>query len=235
MEQMKKIQQNLDTNFLKLIALICMLIDHVGKIFFPESMVMLIIGRIAFPLFAYCAAVGCLYTKNTKKYILRLLIFAVISQPFFVLAFHPTWNDFRENLLVSNIFFTLVAGVLAVSALMNIKKHWWMLLLAAAMEIIIGLDYGFYGIILMVIFFLCRNKSRLSALLTLAWMMWSGMFGDFLHIGSIGLDLQFFAVLALPLIYLHTNINPRINKYFFYAFYPAHLLILFLLRAILKI
>jgi hypothetical protein len=109
------------TNFLKLVAIVCIVIDHIGKIFFPENMVMAIIGRIVFPLFSYCVAVGCLYTKNTKKYIIRLLSFAVISQPFFVLAFHPTWTGFWENILVSNIFFTLVAGVLAVNALMNIK------------------------------------------------------------------------------------------------------------------
>jgi hypothetical protein len=103
------------------------------------------------------------------------------------------------------------------------------------MELLIGLDYGFYGIILMAIFYLCRNKSWLSALLTLAWMMLLGMFGDYLHIGSIGLDIQFFAVLALPLIHIHTNIRPRINKYFFYAFYPAHFLIIFLLRTIINV
>jgi len=235
MEQTKEIQQNIDTNFLKLIAIICMVIDHIGKIFFPNNVVMAIIGRIAFPLFAYCVAVGCLYTKSINKYILRLLVFAVISQPFFVLAFHPTWNGFFENFLVSNIFFTLVAGVLAVNAMMNLKKHWWMLLIVVAMEILIGLDYGFYGIILIVIFYLCRNKSWLSALLTITWMMWSGMFGDYLYIGFIGLDIQFFALLALPLIYIHTNINPRINKYFFYIFYPAHFLIIFLLRIMLKV
>ena len=212
-----------------------MVIDHIGKMFFPDNMVMAIIGRIAFPLFAYCVVVGCLYTKNTKKYIIRLLSFAVISQPFFVLAFHPTWSGFLENILVSNIFFTLVAGVLAVNALMNIKKHWWMLLIVVVMELLIGLDYGFHGIILMVIFYLCRNKGWLSAVLTLVWMMWAGMFGDYLHIGSIGLDVQFFAVLALPLIHIHTNIKPRINKYFFYAFYPSHFLIIFIVRTMMKI
>ena len=235
MEQTKKIQQNLDTNFLKLIAIICMVTDHIGKIFFPENMIMAIIGRIAFPLFAYCLVVGCLYTKNTKKYILRLLIFAVVSQPFFVMAFHPTWESFWENILVANIFFTLIAGVFAITALMDIKKHWWMLLIAIATELLIGLDYGFFGITLMAIFYLCRNKTWLSALLSLAGMIcWNGL-GDYLHIGPIGLDLQFFAVLSLPLIYVHTNVKPRIHKYFFYAFYPAHLLIIFIFRILLKI
>lgn len=86
-----KIRQNLDTNFLKIVAIISMFIDHAGEVFFPDSMIIAIIGRIAFPLFAYCIVVGCLYTHDMKKYILRLAIFAVVSQPIYNMAFHPTW------------------------------------------------------------------------------------------------------------------------------------------------
>lgn len=234
--QTPRIKQNLDTNLLKLIAIICMVIDHVGKIFFPDNLILAIIGRIAFPLFAYCLVVGCIYTRNIKKYIIRLGIFALISQPIFNMAFHPTWQQFWEEFFSVNIFFTLVAGLLAVSALMDIKKRWWMLFIPVAMEIFIGLDYGFYGIVLMIIFYLCRNKSWLSLLLAVAWMCLDGLRGDFVTIFNvIGLDRQFFALLALPLIYIHTNIKPKINKYFFYAFYPAHLLILFCVRMVLHV
>lgn len=212
-----------------------MVIDHVGKIFFLDNMVLAIIGRIAFPLFAYCLVVGCLHTHNFKKYILRLSIFAVVSQPFFVMAFHSTWEGFVENILVANIFFTLVAGVLAISALMDIKKRWWMLLIPIAMELLIGLDYGFYGIGLMIIFYLCRNKNWLSCLLIVAWSCLHALSGDFITVFGVGLDLQFFSLLALPFIYIHTNIKPKIKKYFFYAFYPAHLLIIFLLRLVLHV
>jgi hypothetical protein len=235
-ENNKKLQQNLDTNFLKLVAIITMVIDHAGRIFFPGNILLGILGRIAFPLFAYCLVVGCLYTHDVKKYILRLSVFAVVSQPFFGMAFHPTWEQFWQEFFIVNIFFTLVAGVLAVNALMNIKRNWWMLCVVVAMELFIGLDYGFYGIGLMVIFYLCRNKSWLSAMLAAAWTLFmGGMFGDFVQFGGIGLDRQFFALLALPLIYVHTNFNPKIHKYVFYAFYPAHLLILFLARMLLGV
>lgn len=233
--QAPRIRQNLDTDFLKLIAIICMAIDHVGKIFFPNNMALAIIGRIAFPLFAYCLVVGCLYTRSIKKYIIRLGIFALISQPIYNMAFHPTWQQFWDEFFSVNIFFTLVAGVLAVCSLMDIKKCWWMLLISIAMEIFIGLDYGFYGICLMIIFYLCRNKSWLSLLLAVAWMCWHALLGDFVTVFGIGLDQQFFALLALPLIYMHTNIKPKINKYFFYAFYPAHLLIIFFVRLALNV
>lgn len=229
------IRQNLDTNLLKLIAIICMAADHVGKIFFPDNMVLAIIGRIAFPLFAYCLVVGCLYTRSIKKYLIRLGIFALISQPIFNMAFHPSWQQFWEEFFTVNIFFTLGAGVLAVSALMDVKKRWWMFLISIAMEIFIGLDYGFYGIGLMIVFYLCRNKSLLSLLLGVAWMCPNALWGDFVTIFGIGIDRQFFALLALPFIYIHTNIKPKINQYFFYAFYPVHLLVIFLLRLVLHV
>lgn len=229
MESTSKIKQNLDTNFLKLIAIISMAVDHTAKNFFPDNIALAMIGRIAFPLFAYCLVVGCLYTRSTKNYIGRLFVFAIISQPFYVMAFHPTWEGFIENILVLNIFFTLIAGVLVINALMNIKKNWWMILIAVAMEFFIGLDYGIYGIILMVIFYLCRNKSWLSFILIFIWMSLSFP-GDFIHMLGFGIDLQFFAVLSLPLIYIHTGIRPKINKYFFYIFYPAHLFVIFLVR-----
>lgn len=212
-----------------------MTIDHVSKVFWPNNIIFAMIGRIAFPLFAYCLVVGCLYTRNVKKYILRLTIFAVISQPIFNMAFHPSWEQFLQEFFSLNIFFTLIAGVLAVNALMNFKKHWWMLAIALAMEIFLGLDYGLYGIGLMMIFYLCREKSWLSALLSLTWMLLCGGLGNFVYIGSLGLDRQFFAILALPLIYIHTNVNPNIHKFFFYGFYPAHLLLIFLFRLIFHV
>lgn len=73
-----RIQGNLDTSFLKIIAIFAMTLDHVGKALFPEMIMLQIIGRIAFPILAYCIVVGCLYTHDFKKYIMRLGLFAMI-------------------------------------------------------------------------------------------------------------------------------------------------------------
>lgn len=233
MEATLKIKQNLDTNFLKMIAILSMTIDHICKIFIPDSIVLAIIGRIAFPLFAYCLVVSCLYTKDFKKYILRLAAFAILSQPFFNLAFHPTLEQFWRELFSLNIFFTLIAGALAVKGLMDVKKNWWMLALSIVMEIVLGLDYGFYGIILMMLFYLCRNKNWLSVLLVFSWMVCSNGVGDFVVIGAMGFNRQFFAVLALPFIYIHSNFELQVHKSFFYIFYPVHLFILCIVRILL--
>ena len=83
------VQTNRDTGLLKIIAFVTMAIDHIGYVFFPQYMWLRVIGRLAFPIFAYCLALGCVYTKNPKKYALRLLAFALVSQPFYSLAFFP--------------------------------------------------------------------------------------------------------------------------------------------------
>lgn len=93
---------NLDTTFLKVVAVISMFLDHVGGTFFPEYPVFRWIGRLAFPIFCYCMTVGMLYTRDIKRYLGRIAVFAVISQPFWILAFNP--HDFLGNLTNWNIF-----------------------------------------------------------------------------------------------------------------------------------
>lgn len=227
-----RINQNLDTNFLKVIAIGTMVVDHIGKAFFPDQILFTIIGRIAFPLFAYCIVVGCLYTSNFTKYLERLGVFAIVSQPFFVAAFHPTTEGFFQQILNVNIFFTLIAGALTIRALMDVKKYGWLLIIVVVMELFLGLDYGFYGIILMVLFYVGRKNSTLSFILVFLWMTLLNGLGNEIPIGSVSVNPQFFAILALPFIYVHTTFQPKINKYFFYAFYPAHLLLIFFIRCI---
>ena len=80
--QERKLRTNLDTDLLKLVAIAAMLLDHIGGAFFPETPIFRWIGRLAFPLFCYCMTVGLLYTHDIRRYLGRLAIFAVVSQPF---------------------------------------------------------------------------------------------------------------------------------------------------------
>ena len=118
-----KLQTNLDTNFLKVIAILSMTVDHVGSAFFPQYPVFRWIGRMAFPIFCYCLTVGLLYTRDIKKYFLRLGAFALISQPFWILAFNA--GDFLGNLLNLNIFFTLLVSLAAAWGFK--EREWWLL------------------------------------------------------------------------------------------------------------
>ena len=79
---------NENTGFLKIIAVLAMIVDHTAVVFFPGELWMRVVGRLAFPLFAWSIAVGAQKTRNISKYALRLLLVGVISQPFYMIGLH---------------------------------------------------------------------------------------------------------------------------------------------------
>ena len=228
---MSLLNTNLDTNFLKIIAVFAMIIDHMGIAFFPDNLWFRLVGRIVFPIFCYCMTVGLLYTHNIKKYLLRIGIFAVISQPFWILAFNQ--DNFMGNLTNWNIFFTLFVSLVGAWGL-KVKK-WWVLAVSVLLLLFVNFDYGTTGLFYIIIFYLCRRREKLGAALSLIIMIlpsvFTAIFGnaDF-FIGSIGLHMSITSIFAVPLIYLHTNIYPKINKYFFYIAYPLHLGVIGLIK-----
>lgn len=235
MPQGDRLKTNLDTDFLKCIAITTMLIDHIGGAFFPQVGIFRWIGRLAFPIFCYCLTVGLLYTRNVKKYLLRLGIFALVSQPFYILAFHPV-SQFWENLTNWNIFFTLFLSLLAMAGLK--ARKWWLFALAFFAVSWWNFDYSGTGIQLMLIFYLCRNRPGLgAALYTLSYLpaLWIGWPEDPLcfRVGGLCVDWSVFALLALPLIFCRTHSGVKVNRWFFYVFYPVHLALIALIQNLL--
>ncbi len=95
-------------DILKLIAILTMLIDHVGATFFPNIITFRIIGRIAFPIFAYQLTLGYKYTSNLKSYFKRIFIFACISYlPYAVFLGHFVGDVFHPNFIAFNVMFLL--------------------------------------------------------------------------------------------------------------------------------
>ena len=225
--QERKLRTNLDTDLLKLVAIAAMLLDHIGGAFFPETPIFRWIGRLAFPLFCYCMTVGLLYTHDIRRYLGRLAIFAVVSQPFWILAFNA--DDILGNLTNWNIFFTLFLSLLGMYGLK--ERKWWLFALALFTVSRWNFDYSGTGIQLMLIFYLCRNRPRLGAALYLLSYLPALMNGWpedplCLTVGGLCIDWTIFGLLALPLILCRTHSGIRIPKWFFYAFYPAHLAII---------
>lgn len=235
-EDRPRLQTNLDTDFLKLIAIVSMLIDHVGGVFFPEVGVYRWIGRLAFPIFCYCMTVGLLYTHNIKQYLFRLGLFAVISQPCYILAFHP--YDFWAQFTNWNIFFTLFLSLLAVYGWK--ERRWWVFILAFLTLSLWNFDYSSTGILLMLIFYLCRNRPAIGTVFYLLLMV-PPVFNPYpddprnLMLGTFTLDWTFAVIFAVPLIFPCTHTGIKIPRYFFYAFYPGHLLLIALVRLVLKV
>ena len=165
------IRLNTDTGLLKLIAIVTMLVDHMGAILFPQYRVMRIIGRIAFPIYAYCLTVGCVYTHDMLRYVQRVVLMALLVQPLYVVAMHHTspamyavsfveepvraaLNFYIESWHHPSILLSLSLGLILLWSIRD--RH--LTITAATLLlcwIIRGeLDYGFNGILLMLLFFL---------------------------------------------------------------------------------
>ena len=105
--QTPKLRTNLDTNFLKLFAILTMVVDHVGTSFSPQHPEFRWVGRLAFPIFCYCLTVGLMYTRDIRRYLGRLALFAVVSQ---LLRPGLPSHNFWEELTSWNIFVTLFSA-----------------------------------------------------------------------------------------------------------------------------
>lgn len=211
--------KQINTFTLKVIAIVSMVIDHVGHIFFPEVMIFRIIGRLSFPIFAYVLAEGFIYTKDVKKYLLRLGIFALLSEIPYDLAIMGSVLEFTHQ----NVFFTLFFGVLMLWIITKTKNIFWQYGIVVAMLLLckfLNTDYSDIGILMIFIFSIFRER-KIEKLLIVG----------LIFIALTG-GIQLYAILALPLIALHNREQGPKMKAFFYLFYPAHLLILYLVHLI---
>ncbi|WP_302968081.1 TraX family protein [Intestinibacter bartlettii] len=229
----KVISTNTNTSWLKIIALITMTCDHIGKMFFPKITILQIVGRIAFPLFAYCLAVGCIYTHDIKKYASRLLLFAIISQPFYIMRFSANINQFIDNLTNFNIFFTLFIGVLTIWSIRD--KRWIALGLCLLFAAFVNIDYGLAGIVLIITFYIFISKQKILFILVALQLGMYFIYPGDVEFFGIKVNLQGFSLLAIPFIFAkeRKKCEIKVNKYFFYIYYPVHFIILTLLKQIL--
>lgn len=239
----------LSGNALKVIACIFMFIDHLSQgvalnsidfrvtdslnswglpmiwgIPFPETLATIgtLFGRIAFPIFCFLLVQGVLLSRDYKKQILRLLVFALISEIPFDLCCSGTpfyWDH-------QNVFFELAFGAAAVAILRKMEDRFQgrkksllqalVFILIAVLCELLNFDYGAAGIIAMVLFYLAAWSRRRT--------MAMGLFGFLFEAPLYGM-----IYLSLPLIHAYNGKRGRGSRYGFYIFYPGHLLLLYLL------
>lgn len=233
---------------LKIIAMFTMVIDHLGNAWLKHTTGMNVIGRIAFPIFAFQISEGYIHTKNLKKYFLRLILFAFLSQIPFML--------FRSIYTVGfalNIFFTLALGLLSIfcydkftsnsfQLFKNKKVNWaFKHLLGIFPAILFGFiaeyakfDYGFFGITIIFLFYIFRNnKFWMCCSFILACIVKYGLNIYFYGYHYLYILLGLFTTLSLVFICFYNGKQGKKIKYFLYAFYPVHLLLLYFLFGIL--
>lgn len=235
---------------LRLVAIITMVFDHTNYLIYGRHISwMNFIGRIAFPIFAFQISEGYIHTHNLKKYFTRLIVFALISQiPYALLQYCFSLN---MNL---NIIFTLILGLLAIAiynlfsckAKENYKKKsdqfsykllgFIIALAIAVFAEMFRFDYGFYGVFIIFLFYLCRNNKLLMnicvTILTFIYYMPYFIASNF---NSQYIGLFFCSLIPLIFINLYNGQKGKSQKMLFYIFYPVHLLIICLIYLIMKL
>ncbi|MDR1203973.1 MAG: conjugal transfer protein TraX [Peptococcaceae bacterium] len=215
------------SNYIKLVAIAAMFVDHAGLLLFPGTVFFRIAGRISFPLFAYQIGVSYEHTRSFKKYILKLLLCALIFQGFY---FAAQWVDASVDPGYLNIFFTLALGLFLIW-LADRRRY----LLAAgslALPVLasgagLTVDYGVYGAAMILFLYLLKNKPF--------WTIFYLGASTFLYcfFAPGGSFLQMYCLLAAVCLFKPLSLRRNIPGWFFYGFYPSHLLLLYGIRELL--
>lgn len=250
-------KRGISSAVLKNIAVVTMLIDHIGAVIVTrlliqnglyEAMVnqetytawmerygglygiymaMRVIGRFAFPIYCFLLVEGFQRTHDVKKYLGRMFLFALLSEVPFDLAFSgKAWYPAYQN-----VFFTLLLGLLTIAGLRLVEQRFAgtetgkkilrvvfgivVILVGCALALILKTDYDFKGIMAIVVLYLFRNRKKAQ--------IWTGVIVFLLMDG-----LEMIAALSFILIRFYNGTRGRQDKYFFYFFYPVHLLLLWL-------
>ncbi len=233
----------LSGNILKWIAAICMLCDHMGMIFFPSVDVFRWLGRLSFPIFAFFIAEGCRYTRNRARYLLTIVGEAILFQIIYTAATKDWYFS---------IFCTFSLSIALIYLLDEVKKSFadqtasslrqGASLLAFAAGIIavyylnlyLKISYQFMGCLTPVfasLFTPAKNSAALEREQK-GYTIKENALAMAIPLGVMSiapiLYMQPFALCAIPLLWLYSGERGKYHcKYFFYIFYPAHLVILY--------
>lgn len=237
-------KMDLSAAALHILAMAFMLMDHLWATLLPAQEWLTCVGRIAFPIFAFMAVEGYFHTHNLKKYLLRMLIFAVISEVPFDLMYGGTWFYPVHQ----NVIWTLMMGLVGIHLMETVrkKKSTFVYILVSAIVVILGgllgtlsmVDYYGIGVLTVFIFYFFRQRKwwcLLGQMLALYWVNVELLGGLMYPIRLFGMEFELcqqgLALLALLPIWLYRGRQGYHSKpfqYFCYAFYPIHMLVIVL-------
>lgn len=220
---------------LKLLAMAAMLADHIGYLFFPQALWMRCVGRLAFPIFAFQVVEGWYRTHDRRRYFLRLALCGLLSEIPFDLAIGGQLIDPGYQ----NVLWTFCIAAAALWAMEALRRLQIPLPLAAlcagAAGYLLGewmqADYFGPGVLLVLAFALCRGRSggRIGELAAMVMVNGRLLPSASMTVWGMELPVQLLAAAALPLIWLYRGRqgpHSPVLQGIWYAFYPAHLLLL---------
>jgi hypothetical protein len=232
---------------LHVIAMASMLIDHGMKTVIENDSWIFVLGRLAFPIFAFMVAEGCFYTKNYRQYMLRMLVFALISEVPYDMMKSSTIVEWYDQNVMWTFLLALICVRMIQAARKTGKKKIYIpgtiaaILFGFVSGMILMVDYGGMGVLTVVLFYLLRERKWWTMLLQFILLFFInvvllGALGFAVSVSFMGqtveIPMQGFAVLALIPIWLYRGRQGYHSKgfqYFCYGFYPVHMLVLALM------
>lgn len=204
---------------IKLLACFFMVIDHVGIIFFPDNFVLRLIGRVSFPLFAYCIVRGIKHTHDIKKYANRVLLVGVISQiPYMIMM-----NEVKLNICF--LWYAFIMLVYGYKRLQSPFKRALLIFCIVVPIVIIPMDYGLYGLVYIALVFSLSFQSNDLKI----YGAWAILHIFYLLIRQDSGVMQLFTLPSIAIIDICNRYgfeNRPIKGFFIQWFYPLHIIIL---------
>ena len=223
--------KGLTNNQLKILALIFMTIDHVGVRIFPKLQILRIIGRLAYPIFAYMIAEGCRYTKNKKKYLITIAVVAAACQIVYFVALKSLYQCILVTFTLSILLIFSFDYLSKLKTTRSLALAFFVFTAVVVICVVLpkyvkgfNVDYGFCGVLVPLLIYNGRDEIEKLMFCALGLIL-------------IALDAstnQWFSLLALPLIAAYNGERGKFNlKYLFYIYYPAHLVIIYAISKII--
>jgi hypothetical protein len=237
--------KKLNSNHLKLIAIIAMTIDHIADLLYPGmpnsiiSNILHVIGRLTAPIMFFFICEGFFYTKDLKKYLSRLFIFAIVSHFAYCFAFginfipFATGNIFNQTSIMWTLFWSVVALYIVYGK--NKFKEWQKWLLIILLNIVtFSADWSSIG--LMIIISMYEHRGNLEKQMN-NMIFWSLIYSivSFIFVSKTYGVIQLFIIISYPILKLYNGQKGKLKgmKWFFYLYYPLHLLIIGILRLLM--
>lgn len=224
----------IDGTMLKIIAMISMVFDHTGDIFFPDLLWLRMIGRLAMPIFSFCIAEGYIHSRNRDRYLLRMGIFALVSEVPFDLAFEGKVSLSHQNIMLT--FFLAILALKLFDLIRGEKREdtgkystgrtilgVLAVIAAAFIALILKADYTIFAVIAVFLFYILKDSRQLIRTgVGVTFLALTRTMGYYCTTGAS----------IIPLL-LYNGKRGRGLKCLFYVFYPGHLLFLYILKLIL--